>query len=552
MNFKYLIKYHRAYFFGAILLLLVNLLAAYIPQLIKSAIDELPGLNHQAINHILISVLVLAVIMAIARIFSRQIIFGVGRQVEFDFKKLIFDHLLTLEVDFFSKQRTGDLMSIITNDVQSLRAFAGFAALNVLNTLIAFVIILPLMFELNFVITLIFVLTIPVVLFFIYVLSKGIKDYQEDVQIKLGELSNFLEENLSAIHIIKSYAQEKAEIQRFETYNNGLKQSYLKLIEFRSLMGPIMRVVASLGLIILLAWGGQAIIAETFTKGEFAAYSLYIYRLIWPISTLGWLITVVYRAQVSYKRIDDILAYPAKIANHPEAVIKKNFDEQLVIADEVVPKGSNIVIVGTVASGKSTLAYKLTHLKELTPGEILLDGVDLQKIDLGSLRKLINLVPQESFLFPISIAENIAYARELTKSEIMELAKVVSIYDEIVQLPEAFESVVGERGVTLSGGQRQRITIARALAINPEILVLDDALSNLDTVTGEQILTNITKYRQGKTTIFITHKLQFAKAADQIWVMDKGKIVEVGSHVALMAQENSLYAALWRSVNDRS
>ncbi len=547
--YKYLTKYYPGYIIGTLLLIVTNLLGAYVPQLIKSAVEILGQVNSN-INQILIWIVVCTLVMAIVRAMSRQIIFGIGRQVEFDLKKEIFDHLITLQPSFFTEKRTGDLISIITNDVQSLRALGGFAMLNVANTLISFVIILPLMFELHVQLTWAFLTLIPIVIFFVISLSSRIKAYQTTVQEMLGELSNFIEQNLSGIHIIKAYAQEESELKRFSAYNDKLKEAYMKLISVRSFIGPVMRVIASLGFVLLLYIGGKSVIDQSFTPGDLAAYSLYIQRLIWPVATLGWLITIIYRAQVSYLRISKILATPPSIKDRVGAIDKVHLERAIELKSlgVTINKGSNVAVIGTIGSGKSILAHKLMHLKELADDEILIDGIDLKNIKLNSLRTMINLVLQEDFLFSTSIYENIAYAKDLNEDEVIKLAKLVNIHDEIMKLPHGYQSIVGERGVTLSGGQRQRIAIARALALNSEVLMLDDALSSLDNASSASILKNILAMRQGKTTIFITHKIPIVKDMDQIIVMDKFKVVESGTHAALMKEE-TLYKELVEHVH---
>lgn len=543
--FKYLTKYYAGYIIGAILLIVTNLLGAYIPQLIKQAVELLKDINTADLYRVLVWTLILTVIMALVRAWSRQVVFGIGRQVEFDLKKEIFNHLITLQPDFFNTGRTGDLISIITNDVQALRALSGFAMLNMANTFISFVVILPLMFELHAKLTWAFLTLIPIVMFFVVSLSGQLKSYQAVVQEMLGKLSNFIEQNLSGIHIIKAYAQEQAETKRFIVYNNELKDAYLKLVGVRSFIGPVMRVIASIGFVFLLYIGGRSVIDQNFTAGDFAAYSLYIQRLIWPVATLGWMITVVYRAQVSHQRISDVLSIEPTIKDRPEAVDKLHLNDsiELRLLGVSIHKGSNVAVIGTIGSGKSILAHKLMHLKELADNEILIDGVDLNDIELNSLRTMINLVLQEDFLFSTSIYENIAYAKDLSEGEVIKFAKLVNIHDEIMKLPNAYQSIVGERGVTLSGGQRQRIAIARALALGSEVLILDDALSSLDNTSSALVLKNILALRKGLTTIFVTHKIPIVKDMDQIFVMDKFKVVESGTHLALM-QGETLYREL--------
>lgn len=552
----YLVKYKWGYLYGFALLIAINALAAYIPQLIKRGVENLEQLNSikdisliKDLDFLILLILVLAIVMAIIRVASRRVIFGIGRSVEYDLKKSIFNHMVIMEPAFFTKQKTGDLISIITNDVQSLRALAGFAMLNIANTLIAFTIIIPLMYKLNSELTLMFLTIVPLILVFVTIISRRLKLYQELVLEKLGELSHFIEQNLSGIHIIKTYAQEDSEINRFSKVNDNLLFNYIKLVKYRSMVGPTMKVIASIGFILLLYIGGKAVISDGFSLGDFAAYSLYIERLIWPVATLGWLVTVIYRAIVSGNRIESILTQEPKIKDQASSIDKNTFENQINLAKLSckIQKGSTVGVVGTIGSGKSTIAKKIMHLIELEPNEITIDNTDLREIKLSSLRTLINLVLQENFLFSTTIKENIAYAKDLSDEEIMELAKLTNIHDEIMNLPKQYDTVIGERGVTLSGGQRQRIAIARALAINPEILILDDALSSVDNDTASKIFHNIQEMRLGKTTIFITHKIHAIKEADQIIAMDKMKIVESGKHDELIKLESGIYKMLWEA-----
>ena len=593
---RYYLRYWHLYFLGVLLLLAVNLLAAYIPQLVKSAINAIESFSSntqdasllaKTIKHNVLLIVGSAILMAFIRAKSRHIIFGVGRQVEFDLKQDIFDHLVHMEPAFFQRKKTGDLISIITNDVQSFRALGGFAILNIFNTSIAFLVVVPLMWQANAVLTASFLSLIPILIIFVTILSNRIKYFQEFVQRKLGNISHFIEQNLSGIHIIKAYAQEEAEIARFEEQNNSLLSSYLSLVRARSLINPVMRVIASLGFILLLYLGGKSVISNNFSLGDFAAYALYIERLIWPIATLGWLITVVHRAQVSEKRIKEVMEISPGIKDKESAVDKRVFDSMISIRSSStvyvdtqinktnsktsaeldfntkpkdnyieavsiddykhIYKGEWVGIVGTIGSGKSVLAQKLMHLMELDNDEILIDGLDLKDYKLEALRSLINLVPQENFLFSTSIAENIAYAKDLSQAEIEKLAKAVNIHDEILRFPEAYQTVVGERGVTLSGGQRQRLAIARALALEPEVLILDDALSSVDDKVADHILKNLRELRQTKTTIFITHKLKILESFDRIFVMDNFRIVQEGTHQELLKQdlEQNVYRSLW-------
>jgi ATP-binding cassette subfamily B multidrug efflux pump len=534
-----LFKYKYSYLIGALLLLAVNLIGIYIPLKIKTLIDVLTKTNSQSfiLKGVLI-VIACALVMAFFRVCSRQIVFGLGRQVEFDLKKQIFDHLLTFEINYFSKQRTGDLISIITNDVQSIRALAGFSILNIFNTVIAFAVTLPLMFDLNVNLTWAFLCLIPLVIFSVISLSDKIKRFQDKVQQSLGNISNFLEQNISGIAIVKSYAQEKTELKRFSVENETLKQDYLKLVAIRSFIGPVMRAIASLGLVLLLFFGGKAVLELSFSAGDFAAYALLMQRLIWPVASFGWLITVLYRAQVSKKRIDSVLKRQAVICDAVDAISKNDFLEKIVFKNlnQEIKKGETISIVGKIASGKSFLANQLLRLFELENQAVLLDGICLKQIKLSSLRKIFNLVPQETFLFSTSIKENISYAKELSEAEVITLAKLVDLHEEILDFAKGYDTVVGEKGITLSGGQKQRVAIARALALDPEVLILDDAFSSLDNISAKKILKNILDLRQNKTTIFITHKVEITELTDRVFVMDAFKISAAGSFHELKAK----------------
>ncbi|MCE2928628.1 MAG: ABC transporter ATP-binding protein/permease [Candidatus Caenarcaniphilales bacterium] len=513
---SYMLKYKSQYLWGFFLLLIVNLLAAYIPDQIRKIIDH-GIIERKAVTDWVFLVSFLVLIMAIIRILSRQEIFGIGRQVEFDLKQKLFEHLVKLEPGFYLNRRSGELISIITNDIQSIRALAGFGMLNVANTLISFATILPLMFIAHVKLTWCFLSLIPVVIFFVVALSSNIKKFQDLVQIRLAEMSSFLEQNFSGIYIIKAFAQELFEFSRFDTYNQNLKADYLKLVTLRSFIGPVMRVIASLGFVLLLYFGGLGIENRTFSAGDFAAYSLYIQRLLWPIATLGWIITIIYRAQVSTRRIEEILSTKAQIIDRANAISKRTFDHEIFLGGNInkkIPKATVFAITGKVASGKTTLVSKMVRLLEPSDGEILLDNTDVKNIKLEDLRRLIVLIPQDSFMFPLSVEDNIRYASNISDEQVRHLASLVLMDKEIDVMPEGYASIVGEGGITLSGGQRQRLAIARALALEPEILILDDSFANLDSNTASQILDEILLIRKNKTTILISQQTMISEKAD--------------------------------------
>jgi ATP-binding cassette subfamily B protein len=539
---------------GCVFLFLVNAIAAYIPMKIRDAINLLEYKNEfNLLNYTLLVILLLAIVMAIFRIYSRQIIFRLGRQAEFDLKKTIFNHLVKQEMNYFSKQRTGDLISIISNDVQSIRALAGFAMLNILNTLIAFAFTLPRMFALNIPLTWAFLCLVPLVILSVVVLSDKIKFYQELVQQKLGEMSNFIEQNISGMAIVKSFAQEDNEVNRFNIENNSLRIEYLKLVAIRSVSGPVMRSIASFGSILVLYFGGKGVIESSFDLGDFAAYTLFVQNLIWPVASFGWLVTVVYRAQVSQKRIKKILEREPEIRDLVGAIEKRTFDSKIQFnhLGKDIKKSETIAIVGTIASGKSFFANQLMRMFEVEDNQIVIDGICIRKIKLDSLRSIFTLVPQETFLFSTTVEENIAYAADLSHEEVVTLAKIVFLDEEIDNFPNGYQTIVGEKGITLSGGQKQRISIARALAVNPEVIIFDDAFSSLDNISTSNILKNILELRKGKTTIFITHKIQITELMDRIFVMDNFSIVEEGDYEYLK-ENGTLFKELLEAAKEKS
>lgn len=562
---QYLRPYWRDITFGIIALLVVNGVGIYIPLLIRDGIDKLRDtFTFNQLSRYAVLVIILASIMLAIRIFSRWIIFGVGRQVEFDLKQRIFEHLLTLEPAYFTTRSSGDLISRATSDVDNVRRLVGFSLLSIANTVFAYGLTLPAMIAIHPSLSLMAISVYPLMVIAVMKFSRQIGLLQMKVQEKLANLSELIQEDVSGMALIKIYAQEEHEHRAFRRRNKELLKDNLKLARTRNLLFPIIEAISYISLIILLSYGVRIISEGIISVGDFIALILFVERLIFPTALLGFTITSFQRGRVSIERIEAILKVDPQITDSPEVIslpieqvkgeIKAvNFsycypgEKKPVLhnLNFMIKPGETVAIVGSVGAGKSTLANAIPRLLVVESGELFLDGLDITQIKLKDLRRAIAYVPQESFLFSTTIRDNIRYGNPLIpESEVEKAAKQAQIHPEILNFPHKYETIVGERGITLSGGQRQRTSLARALLMDAPILILDDALSSVDNETATRILDNFAN-KQGKTIIFITHQLSVAMKADRILVMDRGQILQMGTHSELM-QTPGLYQDLWK------
>ncbi|AFZ46987.1 ABC transporter related protein [Cyanobacterium stanieri PCC 7202] len=563
--YSYLKPYNKMMYWGIFALFAVNIIGVAIPWLIRNIFDDLQeGFTFEQLIGYVVILMVLACVMWAIRMLSRMMIFGIGRQVEFDLKQKIFEHLLRLEPSYFSTNTSGDLINRATSDVDNIRRLVGFAILSLVNTVFAYGLTLPAMLLINVKLTLMAIAVYPLMLITVQLFSRKLAQEQLNVQENLSDISELIQEDMSGIALIKIYAQEENERRAFAEKNRNLLKANLGLARTRNILFPVIQGIASISLLILLWFGTSDINAGLITVGEFIALILYVERLVFPTALLGFTITTYQRGEVSIERLEAILNVESKIQDDVDAV---SMDAETIRGDiEAVNLtysypdanhpaldhlnfkihgGETVAIVGLIGSGKSTLANAIPRLLEIEPGQLFIDGVDINKINLADLRRAIAYVPQESFLFSSTIYDNISYSNPLGEiTEVEYAAKQAQIHPEIITFPQQYKTLVGERGITLSGGQRQRSSLARALFAESKILILDDALSSVDNKTATQILENL-RQEQGKTVIFITHQLAAVQNADRIFVMDRGKIVQTGTHSELFNQKG-LYQTLWQ------
>ncbi|MEH2075995.1 MAG: ABC transporter ATP-binding protein [Nostoc sp.] len=560
----YLRPYWRDVSLGILALLSVNALGVYIPLWIRAGIDKLSTTFNYQILHYVVIIVLLSSAMWLMRMASRIWLFGVGRQVEFDLKQRIFEHLLKLEPAYFASNTAGDLISRATSDVDNIKRLLGFAVLSLANTVFAYALTLPVMLAISVDLTLASLAVYPFMLLLVSLFSNRLRKQQAAVQEQLSDISELIQEDISGIALIKIYAQEANERRAFAKKNQQLLTANLELAKLRNILFPLIGGLANISLLVIIWLGAARMSSGALTVGDFLALLIFVERLVFPTAILGFTITTYQRGEVSIDRLESILSVTPKIQDADDAihlpvaelkgeVTAKNLTyiypgsntPALENVNFTIAPGETVAIVGAIGSGKSTLANALPRLLDIESGQLFLDGLDITKIALADLRGAIAYVPQDSFLFSTTIKNNIRYGDPISEQEQIEsVAKLAQIESEIQNFPQQYETLVGERGITLSGGQRQRTALARAMLVNAPVLILDDALSSVDNQTATQILKNLSGGTERKTVIFITHQLSAAAATDRIFVMEKGKIVQIGNHLELL-QQQGLYRTLW-------
>lgn len=505
-------------------------------------------------------VLAFAIIMGIFMYFMRQTIIVMSRLIEYDLRKLIYDHYQRLDTAFYKKNKTGDLMSRITEDVSKVRMYIGPAVLYGINLVSLFAIVIISMFRVSTTLTLYTLLPLPFLSLSIYIVSSIIHKKSSVIQGQLGFLTSIAQEVYSGIRIIKSYVQESKFGKYFLFESNSYKDKSLELAKVNALFFPLMLLLISVSTIITIYVGGIEVVRGNITPGNIAEFVIYVNMLTWPVTSIGWIASIIQQASASQQRINEFLDVEPSISSKSvndfhlsEAIEFKNVsfvypDTGITALQNInlkINKGDKIAIIGRTASGKTTIAELILRMYDITEGQLTIDGQNISDLNLDALRQEIAYVPQDLFLFSDTIKNNIGFGLdEYDMAEIQKYAEYASINKEILDLPNGYEALVGERGVTLSGGQKQRISIARALIKRPNIVILDDCLSAVDTKTEQKILGYLNNELEDKTAIIITHRIQNLLDFDQIVVLDEGRIVEIGKHKDLVELKGYYYDIL--------
>ncbi len=559
----YLKRYWKSLAWGAVATILYNVAKVMLPLVIGHAVDDMQhGLTEQKIVYHSLRLLVLAVISAVFLYTMRQVIIGASREIEFDLRNDLFQNLERQAPSFYHTHRTGDIMARTTNDLNAVRMLLGPAIMYSANTLVFTCAALPFMYRISHRLTFIAFVPLPAASIIVQYFGAKIHTRFERIQAMFSDISAKAQENFSGARLIRAFAQEDAEIASFETANQEYIRRSLMLVRLMAMLWPTLEFVLGLSLMITLLVGGHEVVSHHITVGQFTSFNVYMVQLTWPMIAVGWVVNLFQRGTASVTRIDELLKQKPAIDDHEaslpadEPVAGTVEFRNLTFAypggpavlkdiNLTLPAGSSLAIVGPTGSGKSTLVSLIPRLNDAAPGSVLVDGRPIRSYELGTLRKNIGFVPQETFLFSDSIRQNIAFGRpEATEEQIQEAASVAHIANEILEFPKGFDTLVGERGVTLSGGQKQRSSIARAVIRDPRILILDDALASVDTYTEEQILSGLRRVMQGRTTVFISHRISTARNADQIAVLVDGRIAELGTHDELLAH-NGYYTSLF-------
>jgi ATP-binding cassette subfamily B protein len=562
----YLVRYRWRWVAGVLLTICSTAFGLATPWLLREAIDTFSG-GGSSLGWPLAwygaAIVVLALFEAVSRFSSRYILTGASRWVEYELRNRYFAHLETLEPAFFQRNRTGDLMARATNDLSAVRALFGPAAYTILSTGLLVIIALVLMFQLSASLAVWAALVTPATITVFVVTRTRIEQRFTKVQEQFAAMADHAQETFAGERVVKAYAQENAEIETFRFTSQEYVRRQLSQIRLTGLLWPTMTLVVGLLIVYLLYAGGRQVVDGQLTLGEFVQFNAYVSMMAWPMMALGWVATMWQQGSASLRRIHEVLSIQATIADggrtQPMAQVRGELqfrdvclevDGQLILRDIclTIPPGSTYAVVGPLGSGKSSLVHLIARLADPTSGQVLLDGVDIRELPLTELRRQIGFVPQETFLFSGSLRHNVAFGiseAEATESRIRGAVHLSRLENDLDQWPNGLDTLVGERGVTLSGGQKQRTAIARAVAKDPAILVLDDALSSVDTRTEEAVLQSLHDFMQRRTSIVIAHRLSTTRSADQVVVLDHGRIVEQGTHVELVAR-GGLYTRIYR------
>ena len=562
-----MLKYRRAFAIGFACVIVTAAVGLAGPWVLKYAIDDLgQGVDTGKIAFYAWIILGLAAVGGFFRFVMRRIIIGASRDIEYDLRNDFFAHLQRLDLAYFQSHRTGDLMSRATNDLSAVRMMIGPAVMYSATTGLFFIVGIILMVSINPRLTLFALVPLPFVSISVAYFGAVIHRRFERIQEQLSEISAITQETLSGVRVVRAYRQEPFEIERFRLANEEYVRRNRGLIRVLGMYQPSMGFLMGIGALLVLWLGSREVVAGRMTVGELVAFNSYLMMLSWPMIAFGWVTNLLQRGMASWKRMLEVMDAPPAVTDADvtdeitdQAQIRGRIEFRhltfrygdTVVLDDisaVLPAGTTTAIVGATGSGKSTVLHLLTRLHNPPAGTVFIDGVDVRHIPLSVLRGAIGVVPQEPFLFGASIAENVAFGargERDTRAAVEAAAAVARLDKDVPSFPKGYDTVIGERGITLSGGQKQRVALARALMIDPKVLVLDDAMSAVDTYTEEEILSRLSAVMRQRTSIIVSHRISTVRAAGQILVLADGRIVERGTHDQLVAAGGA-YAELHR------
>ncbi len=567
---KYFVKYKFHFLLGIFITIVAQIFSLFTPKLVSKSFKAIEDFHKNNLSSEMIKTELIqnifwivgtTLIAGILTFLMRQTLIVMSRHVEFDLKNEVFKHYEVLDQNFYKRNRTGDLMNRISEDVGKVRMYVGPAVMYTINTFIRFTVVIIYMYNVSPRLTLYTLLPLPILSYIIFKLSTEINKRSTTFQQYLSKVSSFTQEIFSGIRVVKAYALEEQYQNNLEDLAKESKTKSMSLARVQSLFGPLMIALIGVSNLIVIYFGGMMYINGTIKSiGTIAEFILYVNMLTWPVASIGWVSSLVQEAEASQKRINEFLKIEPEIKNKTtensnitgEIEFKNvtfTYDDTEITALQnisfKVKKGETLAILGKTGAGKSSILSLITRMYDIKEGSITIDGKSIDEVNLNDLRNSIGIVPQDAFLFSDTIKNNIKFGKEdATDNEVYEAAKKAVVHDNIIHFNKQYETLLGERGITLSGGQKQRVSIARAIIKNPQILLFDDCLSAVDTETEEQILNNLLNISKNKTTIIVSHRVSSAKNADKIIIIDEGQIIQEGSHNQLVNQEG-YYAELY-------